>query len=103
MTNTGKRGEREVAELYVGEENPKVPLRPIKESKGFEKVFLQPGHLETVTVELNQRSFAYFKQKDKRRMGCGAGGTYNVLVGGSSNNTPLHGQVSLKSEFTAKP
>jgi len=30
-------------------------------------------------------------------------GTYDVLVGGSSNNTPLHGQVSLKSEFTAKP
>ena len=30
-------------------------------------------------------------------------GTYNVLVGGSSQDTPSKGQVSLKSEFTSNP
>src|ERR1700730_6220259 len=42
VTNTGKRAGAEIGELYVGEKNPTVP-RPIKELKGFKKVFLQPG------------------------------------------------------------
>jgi beta-glucosidase len=42
VTNTGNRAGAEITELYVGEKNPTVP-RPIKELKGFKKVFLQPG------------------------------------------------------------
>jgi len=84
----------------VGQQNP-VITRPIKELKGFEKVFLQPGQSQTITLELNQRSFAYFNTA--REEWDALPGTYNILVGGSSQNTPLHGQVSLKSEFAAKP
>jgi hypothetical protein len=42
VTNTGKRAGAEVAQLYVGQENSTVD-RPIKELKGFKKVYLQPG------------------------------------------------------------
>jgi beta-glucosidase len=49
VTNTGKRAGAEIAELYVGEQNPTVP-RPIKELKGFKKVFLQPGDSRRVTL-----------------------------------------------------
>ena len=100
VTNSGKRAGAEVAELYVGQENPKIS-RPIKELKGFEKVYLQPGQSKTVTLELNQRSFAYFNTATEKWDALP--GSYNVLVGGSSEDTPLKGQVSLKSEFTAKP
>ncbi|MBV8413803.1 MAG: glycoside hydrolase family 3 C-terminal domain-containing protein [Verrucomicrobia bacterium] len=100
VTNTGKRAGAEVAELYVGQENPTIS-RPIKELKGFTKVFLQPGQSQTVTLELNQRSFAYFNTAIEKWDA--VPGTYNVLVGGSSQDTPLKGQVSLKSEFTANP
>jgi beta-glucosidase len=100
VTNTGTRAGAEVAELYVGQENPTI-LRPVKELKGFEKVFLQPGQSQTVTLDLNQRSFAYFNTA--REEWDAVRGTYKVLVGGSSQDTPLEGQVSLKSEFTAKP
>jgi beta-glucosidase len=100
VTNSGKRAGAEVAELYVGQENPKIS-RPIKELKGFEKVYLQPGQSKTVTLELNQRSFAYFNTTTEEWDA--VPGSYNVLVGGSSEDTPLKGQVSLKSEFTAKP
>jgi beta-glucosidase len=100
VTNTGKRAGAEVAELYVGQENPKI-TRPIKELKGFEKVLLQPGQSQTVTVDLNQRSFAFFNTSTEEWDA--EPGTYNVLVGGSSNDTPLHGQVSLKSKFNAHP
>ena len=84
----------------MGQENPKI-TRPIKELKGFEKVFLQPGQSQTITLELNQRSFAYFNTATEEWDA--VPGTYDVLVGGSSQNTPLKEQVSLKSEFTAKP
>jgi beta-glucosidase len=100
VTNTGKRDGAEVAELYVGQENPKIS-RPIKELKGFEKVFLQPGQSQTVSIDLNQRSFAYFNTSTEEWDA--APGAYNVLVGGSSDDTPLHGQVSLKSGFAAQP
>jgi len=100
VRNTGKRAGAEIAELYVGQQNP-VITRAIKELKGFEKVFLQPGQSQTITLELNQRSFAYFNTATEEWDALP--GTYNILVGGSSQNTPLHGQVSLKSEFTAKP
>jgi beta-glucosidase len=100
VTNTGKRAGAEVAELYVGQENPTI-VRPIKELKGFAKVSLQPGQSQTVTLDLNQRSFAYFNATTEKWDALP--GTYMVLVGGSSQDTPLKGQVSLKSEFTAKP
>jgi beta-glucosidase len=54
VTNTGKRAGAEVAQLYVGQENSTVD-RPIKELKGFKKVYLQPGQSQTVTLPLNQR------------------------------------------------
>ena len=41
VKNTGNRSGAEIAQLYVGQENPAVD-RPIKELKGFEKVYLQP-------------------------------------------------------------
>jgi len=100
VTNTGKRAGAEVAELYVGQENPMIS-RPIKELKGFTKVFLQPGQSQTVTLELDQRSFAYFNTATEKWDA--VPGIYDILVGGSSQDTPLKGKVSLKSEFTTNP
>ena len=58
VSNTGKRAGAEIAELYVGQQNPTVP-RPIKELKGFKRVFLQPEESKRITLELDQRSFAF--------------------------------------------
>jgi hypothetical protein len=52
-------------------------------------------------LELDQRSFGYFNTATEEWDALP--GTYNILVGGSSQNTSLHHQVSLKSEFTEKP
>ena len=100
VTNRGKLAGAEVAELYVGQQNPKI-VRPVKELKGFQKVNLQPGQSATVTLSLNQRSFAYFNTTKEKWDA--VPGDYNVLVGDSSEETPLKGQVALKSEFTANP
>jgi beta-glucosidase len=100
VTNTGDRAGAEIAELYVGEKNPPIP-RPIKELKGFQKVFLRPGQSRKVTLELDQRSFAYFNTT--KELWDAVPDSYNILVGGSSQNLPLSGQFTLKSELTSKP
>ena len=100
VTNTGRRAGAEVAELYVGQQSPTI-VRPIKELKGFEKVKLNPGQSKTVTLSLDQRSFAYFNTTNKKWDA--VPGVYNVVVGDSSDDTPLKGEVTLQSELTANP
>jgi beta-glucosidase len=100
VTNTGNLAGAEIAELYVGQQNPPL-ARPIKELKGFQKVFLQPGASQKVNLELEQRSVAYFNTAIHQWDGLP--GTYNVLVGASSQDIRLSGQFSVKSEFTFQP
>jgi len=100
VTNTGKLAGAEVAELYVGEQNPPVP-RPKKELKGFQKVFLQPGESRRVTLELDQRSFAYFNTTTEQWDA--VPDTYEILVGASSQDIRLNGQFKLESELTSRP
>jgi fibronectin type III domain protein len=56
---------------YMTDEDPFLRfLGLIKELKGFHKVFLQPGQSQTVTIQLNQRSFAYFNTNTRARTPC---------------------------------
>ena len=100
VTNTGNLAGAEIAELYVGQQNPPI-TRPIKELKGFQKVFLQPGASQKVSLELDQRSVAYFNTTIHQWDGLP--GTYNVLVGASSRDIRLSDQFLVKSEFTFQP
>ena len=59
VTNTGERAGKAVAQLYVRDCESGV-LRPLRELKGFEKVFLQPGESKAVCFTLDKRSFAYW-------------------------------------------
>ena len=100
VTNTGNRAGAEIGQLYVGEKNPTVP-RPIKELKGFKKVFLQPGDSRRVTLELDQRSFAFFDTT--KHLWVAEPGIYNILVGASSQDTQLSGRFALTSEVDSQP
>lgn len=102
VTNTGKVAGAEVAQLYVGEKNAPVP-RPVRELKGFQKVFLQPGQSQKVTLQLDQRSFAYWNVNIEKWDA--PNDTYNVWVGSSEqvSDLPRTGQVSVTQEITANP
>ena len=93
VTNTGSREGAEVAEVYVGDTHARVP-RPVKELKGFSKVLLKPGETRHVQVSLDRRAFSYYDVDKKAWMA--APGEFTVLVGGSSDNTPLGGAFVLK-------
>ncbi len=92
LANTGDRAGAEVAEVYVQPINPSVS-RPLKELKGFKKIFLQPGEKQKVSVTLDQNAFAYY-DVDKKGWVAEKGG-YKILVGSSSRDILLDGQFSL--------
>lgn len=75
VKNTGRCAGAEVVQLYIG--TPQDGLhRPLRELKGFQKVFLQPGESRTVTFSLTDRSFALWQDGWKV-----PGGTYTVCIG----------------------
>ena len=69
VTNTGTRPGAEVVQLYVappegGRPRPEGRFRPLQELRAFAKVRLEPGETTTVSLELNERSFAYYDVAD---------------------------------------
>lgn len=62
VKNIGNLPGAEAVQLYVRDEKTSV-RRPIRELKGFDKVFLNPGEEKEVTFILDQRSFAYYEVK----------------------------------------
>lgn len=59
VTNTGGRAGAEVVQLYIGDKLSSLP-RPVKELKGFEKVYLAPGQSRTVTFEIDPGMLACY-------------------------------------------
>lgn len=100
VTNTGKRAGAAVPQVYVHEARSAVS-RPPKELKGFAKVVLAPGETRHVSVPLDLRSFAYYDVPHAQWRA--DAGTYDILVGSSSANAELRGQVTLRETRTAKP
>lgn len=59
VTNTGKVAASEVVQLYVNDVKSSVD-RPMKELKGFKKVFLQPGESKVVEIVLDKEALSFF-------------------------------------------
>ncbi len=59
VTNTGKCAGAEVVQLYVSDLKSSLP-RPVKELKGFKKVYLKPGEKKEVTFTLDKDAFSYY-------------------------------------------
>ncbi len=61
LTNTGDREGAEVAQLYVSDPVCSV-MRPVKELKGFKKVFLKPGESRQITLDIPVSSLAFYSE-----------------------------------------
>ena len=59
VKNTGNRSGKTVVQLYVEAPQTEV-VRPVRELKGFEKIFLEAGEEKTVKFTLDERAFAYW-------------------------------------------
>ena len=100
VTNTGKRPGAQVVQLYVRDPNPKVD-KPVRELKGFAKVFLAPGQSQVATIGLSPRDFAWCDSKSK---GWRAdAGTYSIEVGDSSRHILQSANVQVAPFFEPIP
>jgi beta-glucosidase len=92
VTNSGGREGAEVAQIYVGELDPGV-ARPVKELKGFEKIWLKPGETKKVSVVLGKDAFAYYDVGKKQWSV--KPGKFEISVASSSRLVRCSKQITL--------
>ena len=100
VRNIGAREGADVAQIYVGSKKDSKVSRPIKELKGFEKVFLKAGEMKKVSITLDKRAFSYFDVGSKNWRA--EAGDYEILVGRSSAEIVLKGKATLKSDILSE-
>ncbi|NLR82320.1 glycoside hydrolase family 3 N-terminal domain-containing protein [Chitinophaga eiseniae] len=62
VKNTGGYAGEETSQLYIHNIVSR-PLRPVKELKGFKKVFLQPGETKAVTIVFTKEELCSYNEK----------------------------------------
>lgn len=82
VKNTGKVAGATVVQLYTQDVTASLS-RPVKELKGFEKVFLQPGEEKRVTFTLREKDLRFF---DNQLKWASEAGKFNVFIGLDSVN-----------------
>ena len=100
VTNTGSCAGAEVVQLYVAKPDAKI-FRPVKELKGFAKVFLEAGESKTVTIPLDDKAFRYWNVVTDRWEV--EGGSYQLLVGASSADIRLSAAVTVAGTGAPDP
>ncbi|HYL85793.1 MAG TPA: glycoside hydrolase family 3 N-terminal domain-containing protein [Candidatus Angelobacter sp.] len=80
VTNAGKVAGDEIAQLYIRDEISSV-TRPIKELRGFQRIYLGPGEMQTVRFSLGFAELS-FLNRDMHRVV--EPGTFKIMVGGNS-------------------
>ena len=82
VSNKGNFDGEEVAQLYVRDLVGKV-VRPVKELKGFQKVFLKKGESKTLTFKLTPESLKFY---DDGLNYDWEEGEFDIMVGTNSND-----------------
>ena len=83
VKNTGTRKGAEVVQLYIRDEYASV-TRPVKELKGFKKIWLDPGQAQTVTFTINPELLSFYNKDMKWVL---EPGDFTIMVGTSSDKT----------------
>lgn len=80
VTNTGKRDGAEVVQLYIRDLVGSI-TRPVKELKGFKKIFLRAGESKTVSFKITPELLRFY---DYDLNHVAEPGDFDVMIGGSS-------------------
>ena len=91
VTNTGKLAGAEVSQLYLT--YPESAGQPFKQLRGFAKTVLKPGERQMVTFRLADRWLSNWDVATHSWKL--ATGEFKVGVGGSSDDLPLQGTLTV--------
>ena len=100
VTNTSDVDAAETVQVYVAPGKADV-ARPKHELKGFTKVFLKAGESKTVTIDLDERAFAYWSEKYNDWHV--EAGEYAIEVGVSSRDIADTVAVALEGDGKTQP
>ena len=97
VKNTGQVPGKEVVQLYIGCQNPKI-FRPAQELKGFEKVTLEPGESKEVAFTITTSDLSYFNtHSDRWEI---ENGNYEVRISSSSRDIRLSKTIEVAGNPT---
>ena len=82
VTNTGDRAGSEVVQLYIRDLVGSV-TRPVKDLKGFEKIYLQPNESRTVRFTIAPEMLKFYNADLKFVT---EPGDFDVMIGSDSRN-----------------
>ncbi len=95
VTNTGKTTGKEIVQLYVSDPDS-TEIRPVKELKGFEKLYLEPGETKTAEFILDRHAFAHYEPRIKDWYV--ESGEFEILIGKSSRDIVFKKTVTVNSD-----
>ena len=95
VTNTGSSAGSEIVQFYVSDLTSKVQ-RPVRELKGFGKVYLEPGETKTVSAVLDERAFSWYSIELADWYAYP--GEYEIAAGASSRDIRLTARVCYETE-----
>ena len=94
IRNAGTRAGDEVVQLYVRDVEASVK-RPKKQLMGFERISLAPGETRKVSFTLSPERLAFWDQT--RKAWIVEPGAFEVMVGSSSADVRLRGEIKASS------
>ncbi len=93
VENTGKMDGQEIVQVYVRDMESSVP-RPVKELKGFQKVYLKAGKKKTIDFTLVERDFSFWDVATKEWKL--EPGVFEICIGSASNTILAKAQLEIK-------
>ena len=97
VTNKGKTNSDEVVQLYITDNDGAFP-KPIRQLKGFRRVFIKAGETKTVTFDLEAQIFSHINSVGERVI---SPGTYTLSVGGGQPENRRNNNMEQKIQLTS--
>ena len=83
LRNTGTRAGAETVQLYIADRKSSLP-RPVKELKGFKKIYLEPGQQATVTFAIDSSALEFYD--DTACQWTAEPGKFDAIIAASSRD-----------------
>ena len=93
VKNTGTKRGAETVQLYIKDVKASVD-RPVKELKGFKKVWLNPGEQQNVDITIDNTALSFYDETSSSWKS--ENGLFEALIGNASDH------ITLKTRFTLK-
>ena len=85
VTNTGNYDGDEIVQMYIRDKVSSV-TRPVKELKGYQRIFLKKGETKKVDFKINKETLAFY---DINMKYCVEPGEFKIMTGSSSDDNDL--------------